>query len=178
MWVGRNYRRQHHEHDRRSNLGSVNQFGSGAGDFDLFIYSDAADSHAPKVGVAAFFLAPSLINGDLQILRNVIDFPEIQIDMDAEDELTLEQKHRLWAHLMAFMRTREHQWLQYQNGVLDQETWAAYQKAISIALGSERCHAWWKEFGAAFDTTFVERVNAFLGEQPHYALHQRMLSWK
>ena len=120
----------------------------------------------------------SLINGDLQILRNVIDFPEIQIDMDAEDELTLEQKHRLWAHLMAFMRTREHQWLQYQNGVLDQETWAAYQKAISIALGSERCHAWWKEFGAAFDTTFVERVNAFLGEQPHYALHQRMLSWK
>ena len=52
----------------------------------------------------------SLIEQDMMILRTQVDIPELMMHMTTEDELTLEQKYRLAAYLMAFTRTREHQW--------------------------------------------------------------------
>ena len=59
----------------------------------------------------------------------------------------MENKVRLWSFLMAFMRSREHHWMQYQNGVLDHDAWTAYQRAIPVELGAERARAWWNTMG-------------------------------
>ena len=121
----------------------------------------------------------SLIQTDMEILGNQIEFPEITLNWDKEGELTLEQKHRLWSFLHSFMRSREHQWLQYQSGVLDQATWASYQGAISLVIGSDRCRAWWKTFGRPFyDPAFAETVDAFLEGQTYSNFNEQILAWK
>ena len=35
---------------------------------------------------------------------------------------------RLHAHLLSVMRSREYQWFQFQNGVLDETAWRTYRK--------------------------------------------------
>ncbi len=59
-----------------------------------------------------------MIEVDMEILGKHIEFPELLVHFTTGDELTLEQKYRLSSYLAACMRTREHHWLQYQNGVL------------------------------------------------------------
>ena len=77
------------------------------------------------------------------------------------------------------MRTREHHWLQFQNGVLDEAAWLAYQSTIAVVIGSERCRAWWKKFGPPlYDPAFVKAVDAFLDAHPISELHQEMMAWK
>ncbi len=121
----------------------------------------------------------SMIEVDMEILNNQIQFPELTMSWGTEDELTLEQKHRLWSFLAAFMRTREHHWLQYQNGVLDQAAWSAYRTAIPVVIGSKRCRAWWETFGPPlYDSVFVETVDALLEGLPYSDLEQKMLAWK
>ena len=121
----------------------------------------------------------AMIEVDMHILNNQVQFPELTMNWDAEEELTLEQKHRLSAYLSAFLRSREHHWLQFQNGVLDREAWAAYQSAIPVVVGSERCRAWWKTFGPPlYDPAFVETVNDLLEAQPYIGFHQQILAWK
>ncbi len=121
----------------------------------------------------------SLIEQDMQILRTQVDIPELVIHMTTEDELTLEQKYRLQAYLMEFTRTREHQWLQYQSGVLDRDTYAAYQRPIAAVLGPKRCRAWWTTLGRTLcDPAFANEVDAFLEGQPDsIPYHQQMLVW-
>lgn len=121
----------------------------------------------------------SLIEVDMQILGLQVQFPEITMAWDSATQLTSEQKHRLWSYLCAFMRTREHQWIQYQNGVLDQTAWAAYHSAIPAVIGSERCRAWWAAFGSVFyEPQFVAVVNTMLSETPYSEFQQAMDSWK
>ena len=50
-----------------------------------------------------------MIDGDLQILGKYIEWPELFVTQSGTDELTMEDKGRLWTFLIAFMRTREHQ---------------------------------------------------------------------
>jgi len=119
-----------------------------------------------------------MIDVDMQLLGLQVQLPDITMSWDTETELTLEQKHRLWSYLCAFMRSREHQWLQYQNGVLDQAAWVAYQSAIPVVIGSERCRTWWKAYGAPlYDSKFVETVDALLDGLPYSEFEQQMLDW-
>ena len=122
----------------------------------------------------------SLIEMDMEILGKQVEFPELLMHFAIEDELTLEQKYRLCSHLMAFMRSREHQWLQYQNGVLDRDTYTAYQAAIVAVLGPKRCRAWRTTFGRFQSAPgFVETVDALLEEQPDFFnINELMLAWK
>jgi hypothetical protein len=121
----------------------------------------------------------SLIEVDMQILAFHVQFPEIPMNWDSAAELPVEQKYRLWSYLCAFMRSREHQWLQYQQGVLDQAAWAAYHSAIPAVMGSERCRAWWVAFGSQFyEPGFVEVVNTTLDDEPYFGLRQAMDAWK
>ncbi len=120
-----------------------------------------------------------LIDLDLQLLSNQIQIPELTINWGTEDEPTMEQKYQLWAYLHAFMRTREHQWLQYRNGVLDKATWLTYQSAIPAVIGSKRCRDWWKTFSSPlYEREFAESVDALLDGSPDSDLHQKILAWK
>ena len=122
----------------------------------------------------------AMIEMDMQSLSTISDWPIVLLDFFAEGEITMENKARLWAHLTALLRTREHHWFQYRNGVLDRDTWAAYQSAIPLVLGTERNRAWWNSMGRyLFAPAFVETVDALIeGQEPNTQWQEQMLAWK
>jgi len=116
----------------------------------------------------------------MHLLSMQTEWPNIVADWFAEGEITMENKVRLWSFLITFMRTREHQWMQYQNGVLDQATWAAYQQVVPFVLGTERTRTWWNSMGRQYCAPmFVETMDALLKDHPpNTDLHQQLLAWK
>ena len=122
----------------------------------------------------------SMLDADLQILSRYTERPTILSDHFSEGEISMESKIRLWSFLMAFMRTREHHWFQYQNGVLDHEAWTAYQTAILFELGTERTRTWWTTMGRQYYApAFVETVDALIAEQQSsHDWYEQLLAWK
>ena len=121
----------------------------------------------------------ALIAQDLETLSRITEWPTVLIDQFSESEMSLENKVRLWSYLSAFMRSREHQWIQYQDGVLDQATWVSYRNAIPDLLGTERTRTWWNTMGRRyFAPDFVETVDAMIEGQPVVDWYQQLLAWK
>ena len=122
----------------------------------------------------------SLIEQDMHLLSVQMQWPTIVTDWFVEGEITMENKARLWSFLFAFMRTREHQWLQYKSGVLDEATWEAYLSATHIVIGSERNRSWWTTMGrhSVFDPVFAEAVDAVLEGQPYTDMQGKLIAWK
>lgn len=121
----------------------------------------------------------SIIEQEQQTLYQFTSWPTLLLAQLGEGEMTMEDKARLWAQLAASMRTREHQWLQYQNGVLDPETWAAYRTAIPATLNHERTRTWWATMGCQYYVpAFVKMVDALLDRHPpNNDWHDQMLAW-
>jgi hypothetical protein len=70
--------------------------------------------------------------------------------------------------MTAFMRTRENDWIQYQNGVLDRDTWESYRGALVVVIfSSEFGRRVWEQqtaSGLTFDSGFVDAINEWVGE--------------
>jgi hypothetical protein len=109
-----------------------------------------------------------MLESDRALLTLQVEHPEIVITRDTRVDLTEEDAVRLGAYLIAVVRVRENQWLQYQNGVIDERTWLTYRAAIPPVFSSERPRAWWRNRSAngEFDQGFVELVNQILAENP------------
>ncbi len=80
----------------------------------------------------------AMIAADIGVLSLYVDNPDLWLDGMHERTLTPEDKVRLHMATTLFLRTREHNWFQYQNGVLDEVTFASYANPISSILGTER----------------------------------------
>jgi hypothetical protein len=108
----------------------------------------------------------AIVETDLQILEGSMNHPEMWAAR-YKPELTLEEKVYLEGFLIALVRTREHQWLQYQNGVLDEQTWESYLKGLSGNLSWPRTRGWW-EFAKhrEFDDRFVDYIDQYLSKEP------------
>jgi hypothetical protein len=78
------------------------------------------------------------------------------------------EKDRLSTWLVAFLRNRENQWLQRQNGVIDEETWRTYSVAVAPILSYEITRPWWEKRASSgeFDPGFTDFVNGILSETP------------
>ncbi len=84
-------------------------------------------------------------------------------------ELTDDEKIRLSAYWITFVRMRENNWFQYQNGVLDDVTWESYRSSIVGSLSSPRARTWWQNYAVgqmAFDAEFVSLVDNLLADVP------------
>ncbi len=65
----------------------------------------------------------SLIDADISILNNILlEHPDVWLSRFGEGDLTMNQKIQLHGALLTFLRSREHYWTQFKNGVLDEET--------------------------------------------------------
>ena len=98
------------------------------------------------------------LQADLQLVSNSFNNPEVAariLGIDAEEV----ESQSLLIHLM---RTREFQWLQYQNGALDLDTFESYMTPVDPWLSTEIGASWWAVNQRAFDPEFAEFVNAFL----------------
>jgi len=99
-------------------------------------------------------------------LYKLIDDPRIHEAMTKESLSETEQA-MLSFFLTAAMRQREFEWLQYEDGILDEKLYRAYQVLLGVHLGTLRTRRWWKSVGrSAFDSTFVAEVDRYLEQSP------------
>lgn len=97
----------------------------------------------------------------------LIDNPEIPLSYYKEI-LTDEDTVRLHHFLISAMRFREFIWRQFQNGLLDENTFVNYMKAVLQVLGSDRNRRWWDAYKVTtFDPGFIAHVDALLAQHPN-----------
>ncbi len=70
-----------------------------------------------------------ILASDQQFLENYIDSPELMA-LQYQAELSDDERIRLSYLMITFVRMRENNWLQYENGTLDDATWRAHQGSI------------------------------------------------
>jgi hypothetical protein len=111
----------------------------------------------------------AMLAEDRGLLALQFEFPEIVEYMSREvGSLTDREKIRLSTWLVIFCRNRESQWLQHQNGVIDDRTWEAYSAAVGAILSREIVRPWWEARATSgeFDPGFVSYVNGILADIP------------
>jgi len=121
----------------------------------------------------------SMLEADRALLTLQVEYPSITIARDTDIDLTDEDAIRLADYLVSVVRVRESQWLQYQNGVIDERTWLTYRTPILAVFSNERTRSWWRNRTATgeFDQGFVDSVNQLLRDnpiQPSRSLKQRL----
>jgi hypothetical protein len=77
-----------------------------------------------------------LLSADLQWLENSMAYPEVLLDPD-EASLSVADRSRATSLMISFLRIREFAWFQYQNGVLDEESWQSYTRPIFSVFDSD-----------------------------------------
>jgi len=75
-------------------------------------------------------------------------------------------KTRLQFWIVGQMRAREHEWLQYRSGALDEETWLSYRDVIFFLLGTERARELWGLCTPFFNAEYVEMVTTMMEGVP------------
>ena len=104
-----------------------------------------------------------IVQQHVQELLSLVEHPDIWKGLSGQD--LDDESVRLNNWLIAFARAREHEWLQFRSGALDEASWKSYSLAIPIVLASERARAWWGAMQQAFDREFVEQVNRLLNNE-------------
>ena len=104
----------------------------------------------------------SMLEADRESLYMQVQNPFLTKRSGLDDEEQLQ----LIAFMTAFMRTRENFWIQYQKGVLDQDTWESYRGALVVVIFSSEFgrRVWEKQTasGLTFDRGFVDSINAWV----------------
>jgi hypothetical protein len=104
-----------------------------------------------------------ILASDQQYLGNYLDSPELMA-LQYQAELSDDERVRVSILLTTFVRMRENNWLQYENGTLDDATWRAYQGSIVATFAAPQARAWWQNFGVerVFDPEFLSVVDELL----------------
>ena len=108
----------------------------------------------------------SSLEGDIQRLFQAVNTPEIWLN-SVNPNMTDAEKISQSAYLFTLYRLRERDWLQYQAGAMDEQTWSAYQIGLIGDLKYSEVRKWWNYYFA--DTTgndFVDYVNGLLEDIP------------
>lgn len=95
------------------------------------------------------------------VLDHVIQNPSIVTSWDQPEPLTDAQKVMLGNWLFEFVGQREFMWLQYQSGIVDEQTMETMISDIDQLLVHRRLLDWWNlTSDFYFDPGFVQLVNA------------------
>ena len=108
----------------------------------------------------------AMLADDLELISRLLDYPLLFTERSGDAQLTDEDLVRLHAFVLGIIRSRESQWLQYQNGVIDERSWRTYQSAILGALSSEFMRSWWRNRAGRgeFDRGFIVAIDKLLEE--------------
>ena len=105
-----------------------------------------------------------ILTNDITQIQKFIDYPLLgRMNPRTEDE-----KIQSTAHILTLVRTRENHWVQYQNGVLDRETWESYRGALrTVVFGNAYGVAVWDAYLAtgSFNPGFIRDVETWRQEQ-------------
>lgn len=104
--------------------------------------------------------------------------PSITYANVKDGQLTEDEQARLSLFLISFLRQREWEWFQHQDGVIDEAVYKAYHEVIPIHLGTPRGRKWWKVLGHyAFNPGFVAEVDALLARTEPSSYLRDMRTW-
>lgn len=114
---------------------------------------------------------------DSELYAQMAD-PSITYASVKDGSLSEEEQAKLSLFLIAFLRQREWEWFQYQDGVIDANVYQSYHDVISIHLGTPRARKWWKVLGRhAFNAEFVEQVDQLLATSEPSSYLRDMRTW-
>lgn len=95
-----------------------------------------------------------------------VEFPELGRIFSQKETPNFEEKTKLLFWMIGQMRAREHEWLQYKNGALDEETWIAYRGVIYFVLGTNRARELWKLCSPYFNQEYIKMVDDMIKDIP------------
>ena len=102
------------------------------------------------------------LNSELAFIRMIVDYPET----DMVENRPMEEVRPVLVGA-ALLRIREHQWLQYREGLLDEQTWQSYFPILIANLqSSDALRTVWNlnvERGS-LDARFIEFVQGELAK--------------
>ena len=109
----------------------------------------------------------AVLDSDQHYLEFYVDSPELMV-LQYQSDLSDEERIRLSFVLVTFIRMRENNWLQYENGTLDDVTWQTYRLSLISQLSAPQSRAWWQNFGVerVFDSDFISLVDELLANRP------------
>jgi len=115
----------------------------------------------------------AMLADERELLFKQMDYPFVSPTNGYDGrELTREEQVQLDSWTLAFLRVRENQWLQFQNGVIDEATWDTYRFAIPYVLTTENGRSLWeaRSVRGEFDDGFIRNVDELLAESPVQAI--------
>jgi hypothetical protein len=114
------------------------------------------------------------VNNGLVGVYKLVEHPELGRIFSGTETPSLAEKTRLQFWIIGQMRAREHEWLQYKSGALDEVTWLSYRGVIYFVLGTERARTLWGLCSLYFNADFVEMVGEMIEEVPHIDFWEKL----
>ena len=105
----------------------------------------------------------AILAADQEFLHILLQDPKLVISRH-QQELNDEERVRLSIQLVTMLRMREMNWIQHQNGTIDDTTWQAYLGSLVAVLSAPQSRVWWENYGVEriFDPRFVSLVDDLL----------------
>ena len=104
----------------------------------------------------------NLLEADLQVLDNMMDYPRLY-DVPNQNDFSGEEMLRLRVHFVTMMRIREYAWMQFNNGILDEETFQAYLEPLKFVFNSNAGHEFLLSGSFSGNEEFENYVIDYLG---------------
>ena len=111
----------------------------------------------------------SIQHNHQQEILTPVSFPEIWRGFTGEELSDENVRVNMW--LSASLRSREHEWIQYNNGALDKVAWEAFSKAIPLVLSSQRARSWWEASKLIYEVQFAKMVDELIGTENFHSVH-------
>ena len=103
-----------------------------------------------------------------------VEYPELGRLFSQAEKPSFAEKTRLLFWMIGQMRAREHEWLQYRSGALDEETWISYRDVIYFLLGTERAKELWGLCSPYFNPDFVDMVAKMIEGVPEIDFWEKL----
>jgi hypothetical protein len=109
----------------------------------------------------------TVLNGAQTELRAMMDYPEVISSLVSAETPTAEQQIRINAFLFVIWRLRLFAWIQWQQGIIDEQQWDAELKVVLFFLDSDRVVQWWDKAGRNSSTEIWEKfIDELIAENP------------
>ncbi|MBO6703191.1 MAG: hypothetical protein JJ921_12720 [Pseudomonadales bacterium] len=106
------------------------------------------------------------VNTDLNGVYLFVQYPELGKYFSQQETPSFEEKTKLMFWIIAQMRAREHEWMQYKTGALDEKAWLSYRDVIYFILGTSRSRSLWELCSSYFDADFAAMVEEMMCDIP------------
>lgn len=116
------------------------------------------------------------VTNDQDGVYKFVEHPELGRLFSQEETPSFAEKTKLNFWIIGQMRAREHEWLQFRNGALDEETWLSYRDIIYFLLGTKRARDLWELCNPFFNTDYVRMVGEMMEGVPEIDYWEKLES--